>query len=138
MPDATSNDTLQALTTLAARLGREGGSLSDHDLVVLDAAIAEMTASRLATSNVADWLRARAEICLAQEPDPEQPGSEEFTRAWAAGAYNNLHIAANAVEDGRACAPRDQWPPYMRGERVRPRQTIEPMETTDASDTPSA
>ena len=132
-------DPATALGDLISRI--EGGdtALRAADLLVLRDLALEIDTSRQAPARIAEWIRARAEIALAREPDPEQPGHEEFSRGWNYGSHNVLHIAANAVEDGRAALPRDQWPPYMRGERiVRAAGPTETMETPDGASPSSA
>jgi hypothetical protein len=139
MTDDTRSDPAVALGDLISRIESGDTVLRAEDLSVLRDLAREIEASRQVPARIAEWIRARADLALAREPDPEQPGHEEFTRGWSHGSHNTLHIAANAVEDGRAALPRDQWPPYMRGERiVRAAGPTETMETSDGASPPSA
>ncbi len=103
--------------------------LADDDTVVLQAIVSEIRSAREAAANTAEWLRARAELALAKEDDPEQPGHEEFSKGWRSGAYNSLYLAANAVERGETALPRERWPAYMRGESLRPASSEQILET---------
>lgn len=129
-------DPLDTVRTWLAAGGSAGMTLAAADIGVLGLVVAELDQARCGMDNVAAWLRARAEIAIAQKDDPEQPGHEDFSKGWRGGAYNSLHTAANAVEDGRASLPRQLWPAYMRGETVGPpeQQTKEITDgPTDAS-----
>jgi len=139
MTEDNRADLAVALDEILSRVERGNLTLGASDISVLRDLASEIESSRQATTRVAEWIRARADLALTREPDPEQPGHEEFARGWNYGSYNTLHAAANAVEDGRAALPRDRWPPYMRGERIlRPSHQTETTETSDGKPLPSA
>lgn len=127
-------DPLETARSWLGRLASGPITLAEDDASVLRSLLEEASASRSALANAAAWLRARADLALAREDDPEQPGHEALSRGWRSGSYNSLHVAANHVEDGRASLPREQWPPYMRGEQVRPAATNIPEENGDVHD----
>lgn len=133
MHDETSSRLPEDLNALVSRIRGGDRTIAPADLSTLESVAAALAASQEALSNAATWLRTQADLAISRPPDPEQPGYEEFARGWSSGSYNSLHMAANAVEDGRASLPRDQWPPYMRGEVVRPSQSPEDKETTNGA-----
>lgn len=127
---ALARQWLERVTT--GQNGRESEAAT-----VITALIAEAEATRGMRTNIAEWLRARADVSLARKDDPEQPGHEEFSKGWRSGSYNSLHIAANAVEDGKAELPRELWPAYLRGEQVRRPDPETPREIDDAQTRPA-